>query len=436
MMIRRRTASLGLMSLLASCSTPDAKPIPGIQIPVLPDQSGMEPSSSAPDVVLPPAKLLSDWPQPLANPAHVPGNVAGPLGFAHKWHTDIGDGGGYRQPLAASPIVAEGRVYTMDANAHIRAFSLVDGTQIWHTTARPPKATGQNLGGGIAYGSGMIYVSTGFAEMLALEAATGKLVWRGTSLFPARSAPLVAGGVVAVVVQNGMLLSYDPKTGAEGWQFSGSVGTPPMTAVGVTGAPAYADGIIVAGFSTGVLAAIDANSGTPIWEQSLAAGFGQASSLDMADIVAAPIIAGGVVYALNLSGTFMAVDLHSGAKVWTHQATGNHPPAAAGGFLFLLDNKAQLYAVHADDGLVRWSTALPGFKNMKKKKNPIIWAGPTLINGMLVAVSDTGEAAIVDARTGQLQHITKLGAPADIPPLAVGGMLLQLTRNARLTAYG
>lgn len=435
MMIRRRTASLGLMSLLASCSTPDAKPIPGIQIPVLPDQSGMDISPNAPDVTLPPAQALSAWPQPLANPAHVPGNVAGPLGFAHKWHVDIGDGGGYRQPLAASPVVAEGHVFTMDANAHVRAFSLADGSQVWHTNARPHKATGQNLGGGIAYGAGKIYVSTGFAEMLALDATTGKILWRGTSLFPARSAPLVAGGVVVVVVQNGMLLSYDPQTGAEGWQFTGSVGTPPMTAVGITGAPAYADGIIVAGFSTGVLAAIDANSGTPIWEQSLAAGFGQASSLDMADIVAAPIIAGGVVYALNLSGTFMAVDLHSGAKVWTHQAVGNQSPAASGGFLFLLDNKAKLYAVHADDGLVRWSTDLPGFKNMKKKKNPIIWSGPTLINGMLVVVSDTGKAAIVDARTGKIQHMVKLGAPADIPPLAVGGVLLQLTRDARLTAY-
>lgn len=435
-MIRRRTASVGLLGLLASCSTPDAKPIPGVQIPVLPDQSGMGVSARAPDIALPPAKPLSAWPQPLANAAHAPGNVAGPLGFTKKWHRDIGAAGGYRQPLAASPVVAEGHVFTMDADAHIRAFSLVDGSELWHTRTRPHGVSAQNLGGGIAYESGKLYVSTGFAETLALDAATGKIIWRQTSLFPARSAPLVAGGVVAVVAQNGWLMSYDQQTGAEGWRFLGSVGIPPMTAVGITGAPAYADGIIVAGFSTGVLAAIDANSGTPVWEQSLAAGFGQASSLDLSDIVAPPVIAGGVVYAINLSGAFMAVDLHSGAKVWTHQAAGNQPPAASGGFLFLLDNQARLYAVHADDGLVRWTTPLQGFRNMKHKKNPIIWSGPVLVNGTLVSVSDFGEAVLVDATSGQIRHSVKLGAPADMPPVVVDGLMLQLTRNGRLTAYG
>lgn len=208
-----------------------------------------------------------------------------------------------------------------------------------------------------------------------------------------------------------------------------------MTAVSVIGAPAFADGIVVAGFSTGLLAAIDAKSGMPIWEQSLAAGFGQASTLDLSDIVATPVIAGGVVYALNLDGTFMAVDLHSGAKVWTHGAAGMQPPAASGGFLFLLDAEAKLYAVHADDGLVCWSVSLPAYKNEKKKKHPIIWAGPLLVNSTLVAVNNIGEAVLVDAITGSIKQTVKLDAPADMPPLAVNGMLLQLTRNGRLTSY-
>ncbi len=253
---------------------------------------------------------------------------------------------------------------------------------------------------------------------------------------PARSAPLVAGGLVAIVTQNDLLLTFDAKSGTPGWRFTGAVGTPPMTAASVTGAPAFADGIIVAGFSTGMLAAIDAVSGTPVWEQSLAAGFGQASTLDLSDVVAAPVIAGGVVYGLNLGGTFMAVDLHSGAQVWTHQAAGSHPPAASGGFLFLLDSNLTMFAVHADDGLVSWSTALPGFKNMKKKKTPLTWSGPALVNGTLISVSDQGEAALIDASTGKLTQMVKLAAPADLPPIGVAGVLLQLTRDARLTAYG
>lgn len=434
-MIRRRTATFGLFGLLAACSSGKHDIITGVQIPVMPDQSGMGVSANAPAVTLPAAQTLEAWPQPLANPAHVPGNVAGPLGFKRGWSRSIGAGGGYRQPLVASPVVAGGHVFTMDADAHVRAISLADGSELWHTSTRPHRVTTQNLGGGIAYDSGKIYVSTGYAEALALDASTGKILWRQAMDFPARSAPLVAAGWVAIVIQNDLLLTFNAQSGAPGWRFSGSVGTPPMTAVSVIGAPAYADGILVAGFSAGLLAAIDANSGTPIWEQSLATGFGQASTLDLSDIVASPVIAGGVVYALNLDGTFMAVDLHSGAKVWTHGAAGTQPPAASGGFLFLLDAEANLYAVHADDGLVSWVTSLPAYKNEKKKKQPIVWSGPTLVNGTLVAVNDKGEAALVDAQSGTVKQTIKLAAPADVPPLAVNGMLLQLTRDGLLTSY-
>lgn len=433
-MIRRRTATLGLFGLLAACSHKHDV-ITGVQIPVLPNKTGMDVSANAPAVTLPAAKSLSAWPQPFANAAHAPGNVAGPLGFKPHWRVSVGAGGGYRQPLMASPVVAQGHVFTMDADAHIHAFSLADGTALWHTRTRPPHVTAQNLGGGIAYESGKIYVSTGFADLVALDAATGKILWRQKLDFPARSAPLVAGGLVAVIVQNDWLLTFNERSGAPGWRFSGSVGVPPMTAVSVTGAPAFADGILVAGFSTGMLAAIDVKSGTPVWEQSLAAGFGQASSLDLSDVVASPVIANGVVYALNLDGTFMAVDLHSGAKVWTHGAAGAQPPAASGGFLFLLDAKATLYAIHADDGLVCWATSLPLYRNEKKQKRPIVWAGPVLVNGMLVAVNDYGEAVLVDAQTGQVKQTVKLAAPADMPPLVVNGMVLQLTRNADLTSY-
>ncbi|MDE2239808.1 MAG: PQQ-binding-like beta-propeller repeat protein [Rhodospirillales bacterium] len=435
-MIRRRTATVGLLGLLASCSSSKKTPIVGTQIPVLPDQSGMGVASDAPAVTLPAPTALSAWTQTLANAAHAPGNAAGPISCKPSWNTDIGAAGGYRQPLTASPLVAGGHVFTMDADAHVRALSLSDGSELWRTNTKPKHNTTQNLGGGIAFDSGKIYASTGYGEALALDAGSGKILWRQQLDFPARSAPLVAGGLVAVVTQNDLLLTFDEQSGAPGWRFSGAVGTPPMTAVSVTGAPAFADGIVVAGFSTGLLAAIDASSGTPVWEQSLATGFGQASSLDLSDVVAAPVIAGGVVYGINIGGTFMAVDLHSGAQVWTHQAAGSQSPAASGGFLFLLDSNAVLSAVHADDGLVSWATALPAFKNMKKHTNPIAWAGPALVSNTLICVNDHGEAVLVDAVTGKVTQTVKLGAPADIAPIPVGGVLLQLTRNARLTAYG
>jgi outer membrane protein assembly factor BamB len=433
-MMRRRTATTLMLGLLASCSTPKAK-IVGNQIPVLPETGGLDVAPDAPPVSLPPPVALDSWPQLLANAAHMPGNAAGPTGLAVNWIASVGAPGGYRQPLQASPLLVGGQVFTMDANAVVTAFSATDGTQGWRTPTRPKHATEENIGGGISYDSGKIYVSTGYGELLALDAANGKILWRQTLDFPARTAPMIAGGLVAVVVQNDLLLTFDAGTGTPGWRFTGTVGQNSGAAVAITGAPAYADGILVAGFSSGTLAALDANSGTPVWEQSFASSFGQASTLDFSDIVATPVIANGVVYAIGLGNTAMAVDLHSGAKVWTHNASGTDAFCLAGGFAFLLDKSQTLSAIHADDGLVSWSLQLPLYHNPKKKKQPVLWTGPVMVDGQLILTNDFGEILFVDAVAGSIKSIEKLAGPADITPIAAGGLLLQLTRDAKLTAY-
>jgi outer membrane protein assembly factor BamB len=76
------------------------------------------------------------------------------------------------------------------------------------------------------------------------------------------------------------------------------------------------------------------------------------------------------------------------------------------------------------------------FHNMKTKTGPVQWAGPVLVNGMLVLTSSDGEIAFVDAVQGALKTTAKLaGKAADLPPIAAGGLLLQLTRDGKLTAY-
>ncbi|MDE8349093.1 MAG: PQQ-binding-like beta-propeller repeat protein [Acidocella sp.] len=436
--VGRRAALMmpvGLLPLgLAACG--DTKKIlpAGDEIPVVAVSGPLEKSLTAPAVSVPASVSLQNWPQTDANPAHATGNLAGPRGLAQAWRANIGQGGGYRQPLQASPVAAEGKVFAMDANGNVTALSAASGGQIWHTNTRPKHATVLNIGGGLGYDGGILYATTGYAELLALDPASGNIKWRQPLDFPARSAPTIAGGIVSLVTQNDLLLTFNAATGTPSWRFIGKVGDS-KASVAVSGAPAYSSGILVAGFSSGTLAALDANSGTPIWEKSFASTLGQSSPLDFSDIAAPPVIANDVVYAIGLGRSMQAVDLHSGAKVWEHSAAGNQAICAAGGFVFVLTTDQILAAVHADDGLVSWTLQLPPFKNMKKQKNPIIWAGPIMINGLLVLTNDHGEIAMVDAQQGIITATTTISGPADMAPIAVGGAMLLLTRNATLTAY-
>lgn len=433
--LRRRLVLTLPLALLASCND-DKKHIIGEQIPVLPDNDAFGVALNPPPIVVPPAAALDSWPQELVAPAHNLGNIAGPTTLNKAWTHSIGEAGGYRQPLHASPLIATGRVFTMDANATVEALALKDGAQIWRTRTKPKHASEQNIGGGIAYAQNRLYVSTGYAELLCIDADSGKILWRQSIELPARSAPTIADSLVTVLVQNDGLLSFDAASGTPGWRFSGSVGQNNTTAsVQLSGAPAFADGIIVAGFSSGTLAAIDANSGTALWEKSLSSSFGQASTLDFTDIVAAPVIANGVVYAISLGNVAIAVNLHSGAKVWSHSATGTQTFCIAGNFAYLLDQNQHLYAIEADDGLVSWLLELPGYHNMKSKSGPQTWSAPLMLNSELVFVNTRGEMARVDPQSGKLISITKFTSEADLSPISAAGVLLQLDRNANLTAY-
>jgi outer membrane protein assembly factor BamB len=72
---------------------------------------------------------------------------------------------------------------------------------------------------------------------------------------------------------------------------------------------------------------------------------------------------------------------------------------------------------------------------MKKKKGPKTWNGPIMVNNLLLLTSTLGDVITVDPAAGTISSHQKLAGPADLPPIAVGGQLLQLTRNAVLTAY-
>jgi hypothetical protein len=117
------------------------------------------------------------------------------------------------------------------------------------------------------------------------------------------------------------------------------------------------------------------------------------------------------------------------------QTSGSHALYAAGGFVFVLDNNQLLAAIHQDDGLVTWTLQMPAFKNLKKKKNPIAWNGPVMLNNMLVLTNDHGEIAFVDPIAGRIRSTAKIDGPADMTPVTAGGMMVLLTRNASLTAY-
>ena len=439
----RRTAMMLPLGLLSGCGLfsgdffgPDKKPIPGLKVPVLPAHEPLAPNPAAPPVSLPPPVKLESWPQVGAGPTHAPGAIALPSRLSQAWRTDIGAGGTYRRLLRVEPVVAGGRIFTMDANGFVDATDFHSGNRLWRQTMRPKHDNSFAFGGGLAFDQGTLYVATAFGQMRALDPTTGRLLWQKPLGQPARSAPTIGGGQIYLVLLDNTLLALGTRDGSFAWRFlAGGAGTSMLGA----GAPAYDQGIVVAGFGTGLLVGINAVSGSPAWEQSLAAGYSVDNPLNVSSVVANPVITQNLVIATGLSGSTVAFDLHSGRRIWGRSSGGSQTPAAAGDWLFLLTSDQRLAAIHVPDGFVAWVTQLPAYKFPKHENGPIIWHGPLLGNGILLLTGDDERLLAVDAATGTIldppdKSLTLNGA-ADLAPIMAGGALLVLTRNAVLTAY-
>ena len=138
--MKRVVIALAVVGLLGGCSVfgGDKKPktpTVGERIPVLTAESGIEVDPALADVaiVLPAATANDSWSQPGGNASKSMGHLALGNSLGRAWIANIGKGSFSRARLAAAPVVADGRVYTIDTQAVVRAFDATSGREVWST---------------------------------------------------------------------------------------------------------------------------------------------------------------------------------------------------------------------------------------------------------------------------------------------------------------
>ena len=203
-------------------------------------------------------------------------------------------------------------------------------------------------------------------------------------------------------------------------------------------APAIVDGVVLAGFGSGDIAAVRLETGEPVWSDTLGASGGRNAVMDFSSIHGLPVIDNGTAYVISLGQVLTAIDMRSGRRLWERTVSGKDNLVVAGDWLFVLSTDQQLACLDKADGHVRWVSVLPRFRKPNSGKGAIVWTGPVLANGRLICVSDDNKQAMisVDATTGAVGRTTRLESQSRIAPILAGGMLLVVTDDGRLTAYG
>jgi outer membrane protein assembly factor BamB len=408
-------------------------PLPGQRISVLDLDHRIEPDPklSALNIALPKPYDNPAWPDAGGYPAHAMYHLALGEQIERAWRTSVGDGASRYGRVLAQPVIADGRVFAMDANDIVSAYDAKTGRELWSFDPKPENVDSRSFGGGVAVAGDRLYVSTGYGQVLALEAKDGKEIWRQPLSAPSHSAPTVADGRVFVVTVENQLNALAAVDGHRLWTHNGIPETAELLGAA---SPAVQGGIVVVPYSSGEIFALRVENGRPLWTDNLATPRPLGALSSLADVRGAPVIDRDRVFAVSHSGIMVAIDLRTGDRVWEQDIGGTHMPWVAGDFIYVLSSDNELVCVTRSDGHVRWVRDLPRFEDQEKQRDPIRWSGPVLAGDRLIVVSSNGRAFSVSPYTGEALGTSEFPDGVYVSPVVADKTLYVVTDEADLIA--
>ncbi len=401
-----------------------------ISIMAFEQQLAPDPALQSRHIAVPPAVQSTDWSQPGGTADNSPVNIAGVASLQHAWRTDLGAGSNGHVVIAAPPVIADGKLYFVDADLKVHAVSARNGAHGWTRQLRPQHSRDHFArGGGVAVFGNRVYVTTGYGFIVALDAADGHEVWRAQAGAPFNSAPTVAGGRVYAITNDSELIAYDAESGAVQWNFQ-AIAEPARI---LAASSIAVDGeTVIAPFASGEIVALLSANGRRLWSDSLSRS-GRLTSLSaINDIAGRPVVDNGVAYAASHSGLLAAIDIRSGQRIWAISFASTQTPWVAGDVLYAVSIDGELCAFDKATGHVYWLTQLRRYRDENDHKGRISWTGPIMVGSRLVLANSLGEVVGVTPENGQVVAHGDAGKPVFIPPVAAAEQIYLVTDDARL----
>jgi outer membrane protein assembly factor BamB len=392
-----------------------------------------DPALQSRPITVPPPVTLVEWSQPGGTADNSPPPSSGAAVLRQAWRADLGQGSNNRAQIAAPPVIADGKLYFLDADHRVHAVRASDGGRLWTENLRPSEGRDRVArGGGVAAGGGRVFVTTGFGFVVALDGQSGQEVWRASADAPFQSAPTVTQGRVFAITNDSELIAMDANTGEITWTFQ-AIAEPAR----ILSAPSVAvdSETVVAPFASGEVVALLAGNGRRLWSDSLSRS-GRLTSLSaINDIAGRPVIDSGVVFAASHSGVLAAIDMRTGQRGWSRSFASTQTPWFAGGVLYAVSVDGELAAFDAATGNVYWVQQLRRFQDEGDRTGRVSWVGPIMVGGRLVLANSVGDVIAVSPENGQTVASADVGQPVFIPPIVANDQIYVVTDSARLVVF-
>jgi outer membrane protein assembly factor BamB len=299
----------------------------------------------------------------------------------------------------ATPLVADGRVFTLGVTRLLQARDAATGERLWRVElpvaydadGAPVGETEANWNGPNYYGAassplihdGTLIVQVGNSQrgqVVGLDPATGERRWTWDGLAVVSSSPVVAtigAEEQLVAVTRYATVGLDPRNGAELWRFAlesnAHIATPVV----------WGDTVIFGTYQGEQIALDVARSADGSWKAS------ERWRSDRRSFVATPVLRGDRLYGLafNRRGQYYVLDAATGKVLWG--STGREGPNAS-----FVDAGDALLALDAFGALLVLQPSEPGLEIVARYplSERQTWAHPAVAGSDLV-IRDTHELA-------------------------------------------
>jgi outer membrane protein assembly factor BamB len=407
----------------------------GERIPIMVAEADFsaDPQMDAIEVQLPAPAQNESWPLPGSSRTNQIAHLQAIGSLQPIWQVDTGKGTDWRSILTASPIVADGKIFVLDATGHVFVYDAASGTPVWNRSMAPENEDDpeRQYGGGVAYEDGRLYVTTGHRLAKALNANTGEEIWSVQTDTPIHASPTVADGRVYVITLENQLLVLNSENGELLWEHRG-IAEP--SALAANSNAAVAGDTVIVPYTSGELYALRTDNGLPYWGDQLSRTTNVTALTVLNDIAGRPVVDNDMVFAISHSGTLVGINMRTGGRAWTRNVPGIQTPLAVGEFVYVVSTQGQVLCLYRGDGRIKWVTQLPAFEDPEDREDPIIWTGPLLVNNRLLLFSSDGRGVSLLPSTGQVANQIGIPGGTFIAPIMANGILYILTNEAELVA--
>ncbi len=288
-----------------------------------------------------------------------------------------------------TPLVHEGKVYTLGGEGHLICFDAASGEIVWSKDLVTQYGTKTALWGYAGHplidGDRLICIVGGEgSHAVAFDKTSGQEIWRAlTAPEQGYSPPTIieAGGTrQLILLRPDAVSSLDPATGREFWSVdyeatNGSIIMSPIHA---------APYLYVAGYSNKNLLlqlADDRPAAEVVWRDL--------AKQAVSPVNVQPFLEGMVLYGFDQKGTFVAVELPSGERLWeTPQPLAERPVQTGTAFLVKQGDRFLLFTEQGDLIFARLSPS--GYQELDRAHvieptnvafgRDVVWSAPALAN--------------------------------------------------------